>query len=280
MVLQAVKPGVFSTSQSTQQNLTTTSIPAGPTVPQHLHVHPYSQPTLPLGHFANMIGYPFLPQSYTYMPSAAFQQAYTSNNAYHQPPAAVNTTGLKYTLPQYKTGVAVSSLPQSANVPSGLGGFGSLASIPGSFALNPSTGSVSSTIGYDDLLGSQYKEGSPYVPSQQVKTLRLGFFSVKCKAFIIIAFSLTTYPLYLDTRMKIQRCGCTGVVQGRCPLCQPAHITACRGRTSLVDFDRASSHHLMGLWGTQISTTLKLLLSPRNISKMPAMGDCLVLRDL
>ncbi|KAF3451137.1 hypothetical protein FNV43_RR07227 [Rhamnella rubrinervis] len=90
---EGLRAGSISTPQPTQQTMPGASVATGPALPQHLAVHPYSQPTLPLGHFANMIGYPFLPQSYTYMPSA-FQQAFAGNSTYHQSLAAV--------LPQYK----------------------------------------------------------------------------------------------------------------------------------------------------------------------------------
>ncbi|KAK9267719.1 hypothetical protein L1049_010152 [Liquidambar formosana] len=125
---EALKTGTFSTPQPTPQTLPGASVATGPALPQHLPVHPYSQPTLPLGHFANMIGYPFLPQSYTYMPSA-FQQTFPGNSSYHQSLAAV--------LPQYKNSVSVSSLPQSAAIASGYGAFGNSTSVPGSFPLNP-----------------------------------------------------------------------------------------------------------------------------------------------
>ncbi|PIA41471.1 hypothetical protein AQUCO_02200114v1 [Aquilegia coerulea] len=123
---ESVKPGMYSMPHPSAQTLPGTNIATGPALPQHLAVHPYSQPTLPLGHFANMIGYPFLPQSYGYMPSA-YQQAYAAS-AY---------------------------------------GFGNSASIPGSFPLNPSTTPASTTIGYDDVLGSQYKESNHFLPLQQ-----------------------------------------------------------------------------------------------------------------
>ncbi|KAI7757939.1 hypothetical protein M8C21_007675 [Ambrosia artemisiifolia] len=103
----ALETGVFSSSQPTQQTPPGNTIATGPALPQHLTVHPYSQHTLPLDPFANMIGYPFLPQSYTYKPSR-FQQAFAGNSTYHQQLAAV--------LPQYKNSVSVSSLPQSAAV--------------------------------------------------------------------------------------------------------------------------------------------------------------------
>uniref|UniRef100_A0A1D1ZID3 GBF-interacting protein 1 N-terminal domain-containing protein n=1 Tax=Anthurium amnicola TaxID=1678845 RepID=A0A1D1ZID3_9ARAE len=166
-MLEVVKPDGFCTHQPTQQNLSATN-PSGPTVPQHIPVQSYSQPTLPLGHFANIIGYPFLPQSYTYLPSAAFPQAYSSNSVYNQSPAAVNA-GIKYTSPQFKTSAAVSNLPQAAAVPTGFGGLGSSTNILGNFVLNPSTSSTSTT-GYDNILDSQYKDGNHHLPLQQNET--------------------------------------------------------------------------------------------------------------
>lgn len=93
------------------------------------------------------------------MPSA-FQQTFAGNSTYHQSLAAV--------LPQYKNSVSVSSLPQSAAVASAYG-FGSSTSIPaGNFPLNPPTAPGGTTIGYDDVLSSQYKDGSHLISSQQV----------------------------------------------------------------------------------------------------------------
>uniref|UniRef100_A0A5B6ZG77 GBF-interacting protein 1 N-terminal domain-containing protein n=1 Tax=Davidia involucrata TaxID=16924 RepID=A0A5B6ZG77_DAVIN len=155
---EALKTDSFSTTQPTAQTMPGTSVATGPALPQHLAVHPYSQPTLPLGPFANMIGYPFLPQSYTYMPSA-FQQAFAGNSIYHQSLAAV--------LPQYKNSISVSSLPQSAAVASGYGAFGSSTSIPGNFPMNPPAAPAGTTIGYDDLISSQYKDGSHLMSLQQ-----------------------------------------------------------------------------------------------------------------
>lgn len=174
--LQTVKPGSgFSAAPPALQSLAATNIPTGPAVPQHLPPVPqYSQPTLPLGHFANMISYPFLPQSYTYMPSAAaaFQQALAGSTTYHQSPvAALHAAGLKYTLPQYKNSAAVGNLPLSAAaVPSGLAGFGGSPSMPGNLLLNPSGASVGSVAAYDDILNAQYKEQSQYAPPQQVSS--------------------------------------------------------------------------------------------------------------
>jgi len=163
--MQALRANSISTAQAqpNQQSLPGAGVATGPSLPQHLAVHPYSQ----LGPFANMISYPFMPQSYTYMPSA-FQQAFAGNSTYHQSLAAV--------LPQYKNSISVSSLPQSAAIPSGYG-FGSSTSIPGgNYPLNPSAAPTSTTIGYDDVINSQYKDNNHMISLQQVE-----FFSLpKC----------------------------------------------------------------------------------------------------
>ncbi|KAJ0844831.1 hypothetical protein HanRHA438_Chr15g0706821 [Helianthus annuus] len=156
-VTEALKTGVFSSSQPTQQTPPGNTVPTGPTLPHHL-VHPYSQPTLPLGPFANMIGYPFLPQSYTYMPSG-FQQAFAGNSTYHQQLAAM--------LPQYKNSVSVSSLPQSAAVPSGYGSFGKSTAVPGNYQVNQPAGPTGSTLSYDDVLNAHYKDNSQLLSLQQ-----------------------------------------------------------------------------------------------------------------
>jgi hypothetical protein len=180
-VQEAAKQGVFSNQQPTAQTqnqnqsqtqtLASTNVPTGPPLPQPLAVHPYSQPTLPLGPFANLIGYPFLPQSYTYLPSTAFQQPYTGNGAFHQSAAAVpNAAGIKYTtLPQYKSSVSSStSMPQASSVVSGYGAFGGSGSVPGNFAVNPGSGSGASTsLGFDEALSSQYKDMNHYMSLQQ-----------------------------------------------------------------------------------------------------------------
>ncbi|KAJ8761921.1 hypothetical protein K2173_006523 [Erythroxylum novogranatense] len=155
---EALRAGSISTPQLTSQTLPGASVAAGSTLPQHLAVHPYSQHTLPLGHFANMISYPFLPQSYPYMPSA-YQQAYAGNTAYHQSLASV--------LPQYKNNLSVGGLPQSAGVASGYG-FGNSTNIAaGNFPLNAPTAPGGTTISYDDVLSSQYKDSSHLVSLQQ-----------------------------------------------------------------------------------------------------------------
>ncbi|KAG5622209.1 hypothetical protein H5410_007427 [Solanum commersonii] len=155
---ESLKSAGFPSAQSTQQTLSGTSVTTGPTVPQHLAVHPYNQPTLPLGPFGNMISYPFMPQSYTYMPSA-FQQPFAGNSNYHQSLAAV--------LPQYKNSASVSSLPQPASVASAYGGFGNTASIPGNFPMNPPAAPSGTNLSYDDMLSSQYKDTNHLMSLQQ-----------------------------------------------------------------------------------------------------------------
>lgn len=156
-IFQALKTAGFSLSQPSPQNLPGSSVATGPPLPQQL-VHPYSQPTLPLGPYTNMMGYPFMPQSYTYLPSA-FQQTFAGNNSYHQSLAAL--------LPQYKNSVSASSLPQSAAIASGYGGFGNTANIPGNFPVNQPAAPSGSTLSYEDVLSSQYKDNSHLVSLQQ-----------------------------------------------------------------------------------------------------------------
>lgn len=158
--------GGFSNTQSTQ-NLPSTSIPSGLPQPQQLSLHPYSQPSLPLGPFASLVGYPYLPQNY-YVPPAAFQQAYSSNGPFHQSgggAAAVPGSAMKYSMPQYKSGLPVTSPPQHSSVVSGYGGFGSSSNIP-NFGQNQSA-SPATSMGIDEALSSQLKEANHYMALQQ-----------------------------------------------------------------------------------------------------------------
>ncbi|KAL6620705.1 hypothetical protein ACP70R_035844 [Stipagrostis hirtigluma subsp. patula] len=177
---ETLKTGVFSNTQSSQ-NLPSTSIATGPPLPQQLAAHAYSQPAVPLTPFANMIGYPFLHQSYTaYLPSAAFQQAYPSNGPFHQSTASMPGSGMKYSMPEYKNSLSATGLqhqqqqqqppPQQQQPPSvisGYGAFGSSSNLPGNFTLNQNTGSASQTLGFDEALNRQYKDNSQYMALQQ-----------------------------------------------------------------------------------------------------------------
>ncbi|XP_073272601.1 uncharacterized protein [Primulina huaijiensis] len=155
---EALKTAGFSSMQSDPQAISGTNVATGPPLPQHLTIHPYSQPPLPVGPFTNMIGYPFLPQSYTYMPSA-FQQAFPGNGTYHQSLAGV--------LPQYKNSISVSNLPQSSTIASGFAAFGNSTAIPGNFQMNPPSVPSGATLSYDGALSSQYKDNNRSVSLQQ-----------------------------------------------------------------------------------------------------------------
>ncbi|KAJ7947160.1 GBF-interacting protein 1 [Quillaja saponaria] len=130
-----------------------------PVLPQDLHfhntllcIHIPTSPALPLGHFANMISYPFLPQSYSYMPSPC-QQAFAA-------------------------------CLRSAAIPSGYG-FGSSTSIPGgNFPLNPPAAPTGTTIGYDDIISSQYKDKKSYAftATAALMALLLTFFQMRNSA--------------------------------------------------------------------------------------------------
>ncbi|CAH2034306.1 unnamed protein product, partial [Thlaspi arvense] len=115
---EALRGSGIPSTQPAQQTLPGASIATGPALPQQLPMHAYSQPTMPLAHFPNMIGHPLMPQNYLYMPSA-FQQTFAGNSSYHQQLAAL--------LPQYKTSLAPNHLPQSATAPASAYGFGNSA---------------------------------------------------------------------------------------------------------------------------------------------------------
>ncbi|KAI4312306.1 hypothetical protein MLD38_037129 [Melastoma candidum] len=153
---EGLRAGSVSAAQQPPQSIPTTGLG----LPQHLAMHAYSQPALSLGPFANManmVGYhPFLHQSYSYMPSA-FQQAFASNNTYHQSVAAI--------LPQYKSSLSAGNLPHSGAIASGYG-FNSSSNVPGgNFQLNPQADST--TLGYEDALSSQYKDANNLLSLQQ-----------------------------------------------------------------------------------------------------------------
>ncbi|XP_044984382.1 uncharacterized protein LOC123451890 isoform X2 [Hordeum vulgare subsp. vulgare] len=145
-----------------------TGIAPGPPLPHHLAaLHPYAQGGLPLG-YASMIGYPSLPQSYAYLPPAAYQQPYINSGLFHQGAAAAPNSGVKYPMPQYKSNVPLGSLPQPASMLSNyVGGFGTANGMPQNFALNQSNPSATTAPGFDGTMPSQYKDGNPYISLQQ-----------------------------------------------------------------------------------------------------------------
>lgn len=149
----AVKPGVVSIPQPSQQVVPSTSATTITALPQHPPAHPYSLPALPSGHFANMTGYPLPPPNFPYMPSA-YQQAYSGISGLYQSPEALNTLGLKYPLPQFKNNISVNSLPRPAGIASGYGAASKLA-------------------GYEEAFASPYKDGRNLLHLRQNETTPL-----------------------------------------------------------------------------------------------------------
>uniref|UniRef100_M8C0B1 Uncharacterized protein n=1 Tax=Aegilops tauschii TaxID=37682 RepID=M8C0B1_AEGTA len=170
--LQNVNQGGLSNPQLTHSQ-GSTGIAPGPPLPHHLAaLHPYAQGGLPLG-YENMTGYPSLPQSYAYLPPAAYQQAYMNSGLFHQGAAAAPNSGIKYPMPQYNSNVPLGSLPQPASMLSNyVGGFGTANGMPQNFALNQSNPSATTTPGFDGAMPSQYKDGNPYMSLQQVEPTR------------------------------------------------------------------------------------------------------------
>ncbi|KAF8100996.1 hypothetical protein N665_0212s0037 [Sinapis alba] len=159
--------GGIQTTQPSQQSLPGASVATGPAFTQQLPMHPYSQHTVPLTHFANMMSYPLMPQSYPYMPSA-FHQAFAGNSPYHPSLAAL--------LPQYKNNISASNLPQSAtSVPiSSAYGFGNSSNVgAGNFPLNQQqqqqqqAAPSGATLSYEDIMSLQYKQNNHLLSLQQ-----------------------------------------------------------------------------------------------------------------
>ncbi|KAJ0111412.1 hypothetical protein Patl1_01455 [Pistacia atlantica] len=128
--------GTFCLPQQSSQTLPGSNLAYRAVPPQLLSERSYSQPTLPLGESANMFGYPSIPQSQTYVPSA-LQQAYQG-------------------------------LPLSNDSTSAYRSFvGNTNNIPGNFLLNMSTSPMRSAVGYNDLLHYQYRDGNNSTRFQQ-----------------------------------------------------------------------------------------------------------------
>uniref|UniRef100_A0A0E0HIJ7 GBF-interacting protein 1 N-terminal domain-containing protein n=1 Tax=Oryza nivara TaxID=4536 RepID=A0A0E0HIJ7_ORYNI len=105
-----------------------------------------------------------------YLPSAAFQQAYSSNGPFHQSAAAAVPGAMKYNMnvPQFKNNLSATSLQQQpSSVISGYGGFGSSSNLPGNFTLNQNAASASTNLGFDEALSTPYKDPSQYMALQQ-----------------------------------------------------------------------------------------------------------------
>lgn len=278
-IFQTLKPGGFSNAQPTQ-NLPSASIPSGPPLPQQLSVHPYPQPTLPLGPFSNLVGYPYLPQNY-YLPSAAFQQSFSSNGPFHQSAATTGVPGvsMKYSMPQYKSSLPATSPPQPSSVVSGFGGFGSSNNIPGNFGLNQNVPSAPTTMGFEEALSTQFKDNSQYIALQQVSftcfayvlapfvflsCLRILYYKNTCTCTLTVHldfhFIFLVTSFVMPFRTTALQCGFMELlVQGPFQRYHLATSMVSRARISQVASARGSSPLNTVALGTQASTSHRLV---------------------
>lgn len=159
---------VFSNSNTAGQTLQSGNVPTAMTLPQQsLPIHPYAaQPSaLPMGHFANVFSYQYMPPGFSYVQSP-YQHSYAGTGSYHQVPSAGAAT-VKYSLPQYKAGASVGAGMHNTVAPGTLGYGGYSNSPPGTYAVN-SPVTVGNISGFDDV-SSQYKDTNLYIPGQQVE---------------------------------------------------------------------------------------------------------------
>ena len=220
-------------------------------------MHPYSQPTMPLAHFANMISYPMIPQNYPYMPSA-FQQAFAGNSSYHQQQLAA-------LLPQYKANLSPSNLPQSGTAPASAYGFGNSTNVgsAGNFPLSQQ----SAPTGYEDVLSSQYKENSHLLAlqqqqqQQQQQQVILSIYS----HFLLVSDLESSDDISLFTfRMIIRRCGITAMVLEPCQVFRLTRTTTSNNSSNYNKLSKQqegiaklSNNSSMGLMATLISISPK-----------------------
>ncbi|KAK0589325.1 hypothetical protein LWI29_012662 [Acer saccharum] len=158
---EVLNSSAYSLHPPASQALPGSNLAKGNVLPQHLSVHPYAQPEMSLRELANMTGYPSMPQSQSYVPSA-LPQPYPDSSAFHD-----SRAGMNYNLSQYRSGAAMNSmhLPKGSNA--GYGSFvGSSTNLPGSFLHNLSTSHTGTGASYEDLLRSQIKDGN-VIPQQQ-----------------------------------------------------------------------------------------------------------------
>eukprot|EP00250_Pteridium_aquilinum_P016016 c22894_g1_i1 orf=269-2953(+) len=137
--------------------------PSAMTLPQH-SLHPYAtQPSgLPLGHYANVLNYQYMPPGFSYVQSP-YQHNYVGTGNYHQVPTAVGAGGMKYPVPQYKTSGPVVGGMHNTISPSSLGYGGYPNTQPA--ANLPATSGNTST--FDDPASQLYKDNM-YMSSQQI----------------------------------------------------------------------------------------------------------------
>jgi len=160
------------------------------TLAQHLALNPYShQPEMPLGHYGNLISYPFMAQCYNPFMLSAFQQVFPTGN--HQ--------SLVDMLMQYKTQTTAPPVP-----PPSAYGFGGGAVSSNNFPLNPTSAANS----YEDVLSSQFNESNHLASSLQQQVnheILLRFYNhVGVFWFCLVSFlCLVSWNLYWSIRFYL-----------------------------------------------------------------------------
>lgn len=127
-------------------------------------MHPYSKPDhLSLEKIANLGGYGSMPQNQTYVPST-LSQSFPVEGPHHDSLGSSN-----YNFSRYRTGAAINNMHLSDG---GDPGYGSIRrnsnNLPGSFLHNMSSSHSVAGATYNDLLRSQFNDGS-VISHQQVK---------------------------------------------------------------------------------------------------------------
>ncbi|CAN6574073.1 unnamed protein product [Malus baccata var. baccata] len=150
LVTQA--PGLV---QSTQQPLPVFRPPAG------MHISHYPPNYIPYSHYFSPFYVP--PQAiHQYLGNGAFPQQPQAGGVYPASPAAAAAAGVKYSLPQYKTGT---NSGNSAHM--GMAsGYGPSGSSPAGYNQSAPTTAGNSTSN-EDLASSQFKENNVYITGQQ-----------------------------------------------------------------------------------------------------------------
>nr|XP_017179709.2 LOW QUALITY PROTEIN: GBF-interacting protein 1-like [Malus domestica] len=153
LVTQA--PGIVQSSISvTQQPVPVFRPPAG------MHISHYPHNYFPYSHYFSPIYVP-PPAIHQFLGNGAFPQQPQAGGVYPAPPAAA-ATGVKYSLPQYKTGTNTGNSAHMGMA----SGYGPYGSSPAGY--NPSAPTtVGNSTSNEDLASSQFKENNAYITGQQ-----------------------------------------------------------------------------------------------------------------
>lgn len=151
----------------TQQQVPVFRPPAG------MHISHYAPNYIPYSHYFSPFYVP-PPAIHQFLGNGAFPQQPQAGGVYPAPPAAA--TGVKYSLPQYKTGTNTGN---SAHI--GMAsGYGPYGSSPAGYNPSSATTAGNSTAN-EDLSTSQFKESNVYMTGQQV-----GFYLFRT-FFVVVA---------------------------------------------------------------------------------------------